>query len=166
MPRETGGVDCQAADQPSPELDSSPDAVEDLAGDRWVAGRAAAGLRALAFGPIAHGDGPDGVLLIGTFDEAFARTIAERMPGAFSFSASLSALLGERMHARRVQRDLHDALEALITARPSTRVQHSGGAPDLERQGRGGVGFGAQTAASGRQITLITSVGADRRLRH
>ncbi|MDR3545669.1 MAG: EAL domain-containing protein, partial [Candidatus Limnocylindrales bacterium] len=75
------------------------------------------GLKALAYGPIVHGGQVRGTLVLGTFDERFARTLVEQMPGLVSFSATSSALLGERMHARRVERERHDALAALLAAR-------------------------------------------------
>jgi EAL domain-containing protein (putative c-di-GMP-specific phosphodiesterase class I) len=43
--------------------------------------------------------------------------LVKQMPGLVSFGATASALLGERIHARREQRDLRHALEAAITSR-------------------------------------------------
>ncbi len=83
----------------------------------FIPGVHAAGLRALAYGPIVHGGQVRGALVLGTFDEAFARTLVEQMPGLVSFSATSSALLGERMHARRVEHERHVALEGVIAAR-------------------------------------------------
>jgi hypothetical protein len=82
-------------------------AMDDSADAGWVVGRAAAGLRALAYGPIGHGDHVEGVLLIGTFDERFARTLVEKMPALVSFSATSSA--------RGVRRDLRSARVRLMS---------------------------------------------------
>ena len=92
-------------------------AAEDGVDEGWVAGRAAAGLRALAYGPIGHGDHVDGVLLIGTFDEGFARTLVEKMPAMVSFSATSSALLAERMHDMRRAAELRGAITAVLEGR-------------------------------------------------
>jgi EAL domain-containing protein (putative c-di-GMP-specific phosphodiesterase class I) len=83
----------------------------------FIPGVHAAGLRALAYGPIVHGGHAGGALVLGTFDERFAHTLVEQMPGVVSFGATSSALLGERMHARREQRDLRHALEDVLAAR-------------------------------------------------
>ena len=91
-------------------------ATEDVADEGWVAGRAAAGLKAIAYGPIGHGDHLEGVLVIGTFDERFARALVEKMPALVSFSATSSALLAERMHTMRREADLHAALAAVLAA--------------------------------------------------
>ncbi len=81
---------------------------------QWLPGTIAAGIKALAFGPIAHGDHVEGVLLIGTVHEHFARTLVEKMPGIISSSTTLSALLAERLHAVRLMRDLHDGIAATL----------------------------------------------------
>ena len=91
--------------------------VTDDPASGWIPGVHAAGLRALAYAPIVHGGQVMGAAVVGTFDERVAQTLVERMPGIVSFGATSSALLGERMHTQRVKRELHDALEALLTAR-------------------------------------------------
>jgi len=82
----------------------------------WMPGTIAAGIKALAFGPIAHGDHIEGVLLIGTLHKHFARTMVEKMPGIISFSTTLSALLGERLHVTRREASLHAGLEGILAA--------------------------------------------------
>jgi EAL domain-containing protein (putative c-di-GMP-specific phosphodiesterase class I) len=91
--------------------------VTDDPASGWIPGVHAAGLRALAYAPIVHGGQILGVVVLGTFGEAYVHTLVEQMPGIVSFSATSSALLGERMHARREERKRHDALEDAITAR-------------------------------------------------
>jgi PAS domain S-box-containing protein len=92
-------------------------AAEDAADEGWVARRAAAGLRALAYGPIVYGGHPVGTLLIGTFDAGFARTLVEQMPGVVSFSTTSSAVLAERMHTRRREAELRGTLHAVLASR-------------------------------------------------
>ena len=68
---------------------------------RWVRSLVAAGIKATAYSPILRGSELVGALVMGTFDEAFARTLVETMPGLMSFSTTSSALLAERLHAIR-----------------------------------------------------------------
>jgi PAS domain S-box-containing protein len=82
----------------------------------WI-GQSPSGLRATAHGPIVHGDHVAGVLVIGTFEARFARTLVEKMPGIMLFSAASSALLAERLHSRHRSAELHVALSALLEAR-------------------------------------------------
>jgi hypothetical protein len=82
-----------------------------------ISGAPAAGLKALAYGPITHGGHLAGCLVVGTFDSHFARTIVEQMPAVVSFTATTSALLAERLHVRQREAELRHALEALLTAR-------------------------------------------------
>ena len=77
---------------------------------------AQAGLRAAVFGPIVHGDHVDGLLVIGTADEAFTRTLVERMPGLAAFTATSSGLLAEGLHARRLETELRTSLTSVIRA--------------------------------------------------
>ncbi len=84
--------------------------------DGWMPGTIASGLKALAFGPIGHGDHVEGVLLIGTFDERFARTLVEKMPGIISFSTTLSALLADRLHVTRWEVELRDLMTDILAA--------------------------------------------------
>jgi PAS domain S-box-containing protein len=76
----------------------------------------AEGLKALAYGPISYGDRVVGCLVLGTFDEHFARTVVEKMPGIVSFSAASSAVLAERMHARGREAELHESITAVLTS--------------------------------------------------
>lgn len=87
----------------------------DLA-DGWVPGAVADGLKALAYGPIGHGSHVLGALLIGTFDEAFAATLVEKMPHVVSSSATSSLLLAERLGALRREADLRAAIVAVLAA--------------------------------------------------
>ena len=89
----------------------------DLADDGLPSAAVRQGLRALAYGPIRRGEDVVGTLALGTFDEGVARALVEQMPGVASFSATSSALLGERMQARREQRDLRHGLEGVLTGR-------------------------------------------------
>jgi len=99
------------------------------------------GLKALAYGPIVHGGHVAGALVLGTFDERFARTLVEQMPGLVSFGATSSALLGERLHARREQRDLRHVLEGVLTA----RAFHPVFQPIVDLETRETVGYEALT---------------------
>ncbi|HEX9093588.1 MAG TPA: PAS domain-containing protein, partial [Coriobacteriia bacterium] len=54
--------------------------VSNRADGGWMARIAAAGLTALAYGPINQGRQVMGALVVGTLDEGFARTLVERMP--------------------------------------------------------------------------------------
>ncbi len=109
--------------------------------DGWMPGTIAAGVKALAFGPIAHGDHVEGVLLIGTFDEHFARTLVEKMPGIISFSTTLSALLAERLHVTRWEVELRAGVEAILAARAFHPVYQ----PIVELETREVVGYEALT---------------------
>jgi PAS domain S-box-containing protein len=115
--------------------------VTDDPADGWVPGVHAAGLRALAYGPIVHGGHVGGALVLGTFDERLARMVVEQMPGIVSFGATASALLGERMHARRAERDLRHVLEGVIDA----RAFHPVFQPIVELETRAVVGYEALT---------------------
>jgi PAS domain S-box-containing protein len=88
--------------------------VTDDPADGFIPGAHAAGLRALAYGPIVHGGQVRGALVLGTFDERLARTLVETMPGVVSFSATSSALLGERMQALRREHDLRASVATLL----------------------------------------------------
>jgi PAS domain S-box-containing protein len=90
--------------------DSVPDAD-------WIGPKVAAGLRAVAFGPIVRGGHAVGALVIGTFDERFARTLVETMPGLISFSATSSGLLAERLHALQREAELRGTLRAVLASR-------------------------------------------------
>ena len=84
--------------------------------DGWMPGTIASGLKALAFGPIGHGDHVAGVLALGTLDERFARTLVEKMPGIVSFSTTLSALLAARLNGMHRQAELREAIAAILAS--------------------------------------------------
>jgi PAS domain S-box-containing protein len=115
--------------------------VTDDPADGWIPGVHAAGLRALAYGPIVHGGHVAGALVLGTFDERVAHTLVEQMPGIVSFGATSSALLGERMHARHQEGDLRHALEDVLTA----RAFHPVFQPIVDLETRETVGYEALT---------------------
>jgi PAS domain S-box-containing protein len=76
-----------------------------------------ASIRALAFGPIQHGDHIAGVLVVGTRDERHATAVADKMPPLVSFGASANTPLVERMHARRREHSLRGAIGSMLAAR-------------------------------------------------
>ncbi len=78
---------------------------------------AAAGLRAIAYGPIVAGERPVGLLAIGTTDESFAATLVERLPGLVAFSAASNAILAGPLEARQREAKLHQALARVIATR-------------------------------------------------
>jgi EAL domain-containing protein (putative c-di-GMP-specific phosphodiesterase class I) len=67
--------------------------------------------------------------------------VVEQMPGIVSFGATASALLGERMHAWRAERDLRHVLEGVIDA----RAFHPVFQPIVELETREVVGYEALT---------------------
>jgi EAL domain-containing protein (putative c-di-GMP-specific phosphodiesterase class I) len=71
-------------------------------------------LKALAYGPIMHGNQMVGCLTVGTVDERFARTLVEQMPAVVSFSTTSSALLAERLHTLRREAELRAGVVAII----------------------------------------------------
>ncbi len=89
-------------------------ATDDPTSNTWTSRTVAAGLRATAYGPIVHRGQVIGALVIGTFDEQFARILVEKMPGVISFSATSSALLAERLDALRQEAQLRTSLAATI----------------------------------------------------
>jgi len=109
--------------------------------DGWMPGTIASGLKALAFGPIGHGDHVAGVLALGTLDERFARTLVEKMPGIVSFSTTLSALLAERLNGMHRQAELREALVALL----ATGAFHPVFQPIVDLAGGEVVGYEALT---------------------
>jgi PAS domain S-box-containing protein len=89
----------------------------DPADGEWLARSAAAGLKAVAYGPIVHGDHVGGTVVVGTYDEGFARTLVEHPSAFLFFSTTSSALLAERLHEMRRVVDLRRALASLLAAR-------------------------------------------------
>jgi PAS domain S-box-containing protein len=76
-----------------------------------------AGLKAMAIGPITHGDHVDGLLTIGTREDGFAKTLVDRRHALLASNNTTSALLAEHLHARRQQVELRRVLGELIAAR-------------------------------------------------
>jgi EAL domain-containing protein (putative c-di-GMP-specific phosphodiesterase class I) len=76
-----------------------------------------AGLKAMAIGPITHGDHIDGLLTIGTRQDGFAKTLVDRRHALLASNNTTSALLAEHLHARRQQVELRRVLGELIAAR-------------------------------------------------
>lgn len=74
------------------------------------------GLRALAYGPIGNGE-PAGVLVLGTSQADFARTLVEKMPGLVALTTTSSALLAERLHEDQRAVALRAAIEREIAER-------------------------------------------------
>ena len=83
----------------------------------WGQALTAMGLAALAVGPIFYGDAVEGAIVLGTCDRVFARTIVERLPAVVDLSSTPSALLAERLHARREQSETRAALLDVIAQR-------------------------------------------------
>ena len=77
----------------------------------------AVGVKALAFGPIRHGDDVVGVLVVGTCDSRFAAVVADKMPPLVSFGASYNAVLVERLEARHRDYRLRGTFDALLATR-------------------------------------------------
>ena len=83
----------------------------------WGQALTAIGVRAIAVGPIFYGDDVEGAIVLGTCDPAFARTIVERLPAVVDLSSTPSAMLAERLHARREQAATHAAVLDVIARR-------------------------------------------------
>jgi PAS domain S-box-containing protein len=116
-------------------------AASDLADGGLRAAAVEGGLKALAYGPIAHGDTVVGTLVLGTFDERFARTVVEQMPGIVSFGVTSSALLAERMYRRRQTAEK----QAGITGVLATCAFHPVFQPIVDLETRDVVGYEALT---------------------
>ncbi len=99
------------------------------------------GLKALAYGPIVHADQVVGTLVLGTFDERFARMVVEKMPGIVSFGVASSALLAERMYRRHQAAHLRGELAAVL----ATRAFHPVFQPIVDLESRKVVGYEALT---------------------
>jgi PAS domain S-box-containing protein len=76
-----------------------------------------AGVKAFAFGPLIHGDHVDGGVVIGTRDAGFARTLVEKWASVVDFSTTPSAILAERLHARRYENATRGRLTAVLRDR-------------------------------------------------
>jgi PAS domain S-box-containing protein len=95
-PEQARGIQARAA------LGSwSGDQTEIIKFGSWGKAAVDSGLQAAAVGPIVVGKLTVGVLIIGTSDESFARTLVSRMPALSPFTAAASGLLADRIHGRR-----------------------------------------------------------------
>ena len=98
-------------------------------------------LKAVAYGPILRSRDVIGALVIGTSDERAARTLVEQMPGLVAFSATSSALLAERLHARRQEEELREGIRATIASGAFYSVFQ----PIVDLETREAVGYEALT---------------------
>jgi len=80
----------------------------------WGTALTEMGTRAVAFGPIVHGDHADGVVMVTTRDAGLARVLLGKGPTILDLSTTPSALLAEMLHARRRQEDLRRSLEVVL----------------------------------------------------
>jgi PAS domain S-box-containing protein len=80
----------------------------------WSSALTDLGTRAVAFGPIVHGDHVDGVVMVATPDPTLARMLVEKGPTVLDLSTTPSALLAERLHAQRERAELRRSLEHLL----------------------------------------------------
>jgi PAS domain S-box-containing protein len=83
----------------------------------WGRRMDAAGLKAFAFGPLVHFDHVDGGVVIGTRDELFARTLLDKWASVVDFSTTPSALLADRLHARRFAHAAKRRIGAILAER-------------------------------------------------
>ena len=83
----------------------------------WGRALTAIDLKAVAVGPIFYGDDVEGAIVLGTCDPGFARTIVERLPLVVDLSSTPSAMLAERLHARREETATHAAVLDVISRR-------------------------------------------------
>jgi PAS domain S-box-containing protein len=146
----------------------------------WGARMTASGIRAFAFGPIVHGSHLDGGVLIGTRDASFARVLVEKWATLVDFSTTPSALLAQRLHAHRQEREIREAITGILAKRAfgpvfqpivelatGDVVGHealtrfdSGRRPDLVFADAHGVGLGAELE----RATLTAALEAARGL--
>ena len=98
-------------------------------------------LKAMAIGPITHGDHVDGLLVIGTRQDDFAKILVERLPTLVSSSTTSSALLAERLHARRYEVERRQVLGEVI----ADRLFHAVFQPIVDLESRKVVGYEALT---------------------
>lgn len=103
-----------------------------------------AGLKAFAFGPLVHADHVDGGVVIGTRDAGFARTLVEKWSSVVDFSTTPSAMLAERLHARRSETATRVRLAAVVR----TGAFHPVFQPIVELAGGDVVGHEALTRFS------------------
>ncbi len=126
--------------------------ARELAGvGAWGQILGSAGIEAIAVGPIGHGQHVDGVLVIGTCDREFARTLVEKLPAVVAFSTTSSALLAARMHAQREEIERRRALEHVL----AVGAFHPVFQPLVDLESREVVGYEALTRfESGRRPDL------------
>ena len=74
------------------------------------------GLKAFAFGPIVHAGHLDGGVVIGTRDPSFARILLEKWAALVDFSTTPTALLAERLHAHRQEREIRETVAGILAA--------------------------------------------------
>jgi PAS domain S-box-containing protein len=98
-------------------------------------------LKAMAIGPITHGDHVDGLLAIGTRHDDFAKTLVERRRTLLASGNISSALLAERLHARRREVQLRRSIGELI----ATRAFHPVFQPIVDIASREVLGYEALT---------------------
>ncbi|HXI46899.1 MAG TPA: EAL domain-containing protein, partial [Candidatus Acidoferrales bacterium] len=80
----------------------------------WARALTSGGVKAIAYGPIVHGDHVDGLLTLGSSDDAFARGLINRLPAVVDFTSTPTAILADRLHAWRERTEVRDALERTI----------------------------------------------------
>jgi len=83
----------------------------------WGRALTAMNLQGLAVGPIFYGDDVEGAIVLGTCDPTFASTIVERLPAVVDLSSTPSAMLAERLHARREQTATRAAMADVLARR-------------------------------------------------
>ncbi len=99
------------------------------------------GMVGIAAGPIAHGGHVEGMLIIGTRDRQFARTLVGKMPAVVAFGATSSALLAERLHARREEAERRRDIEQVV----ANQAFHPVFQPIVDLGSREPVGYEALT---------------------
>jgi len=83
-------------------------------GGTWETALTEMDLRAAAYAPIVHGDHADGLLMVGTSDPDLGRMFVERLTVVVDLTSTPSALLADRLHARRVELETRANLERVI----------------------------------------------------
>ena len=72
------------------------------------------GMKGGVFAPIDNGDGPIGVVALGTRDPIVAKQMDERLPAAIEFAAAARSLIAGPLASRAVQRASRRRIEAII----------------------------------------------------
>ena len=102
------------------------------------------GLLAAAYGPIVHDGEVVGLLCVATSDEAFANVLVESSPDVIALSAGSSAILAERLHHFRRDRELRERLQGQLARRAFRPVFQ----PVVDLNDRAVVGYEALTRFS------------------